>query len=115
MIDMDCLFCKIIAGEIPSKKLYEDDKIFAFYDIQPQAPIHFLVIPKVHLDGADQIDESNADIVSYIFSKIPTLAATAGIKNGFRVVTNVLEDGGQSVRHLHFHVLGGGKLNVNFG
>ena len=112
---MDCLFCKIIAGEIPSKKLYEDDKIFAFYDIQPQAPVHCLVIPKVHLDGADQIDETNAEIVSYIFSKIPTLAATAGIKNGFRVVTNVLEDGGQSVRHLHFHVLGGGKLNVNFG
>ncbi|MDD6235755.1 MAG: histidine triad nucleotide-binding protein [Clostridiales bacterium] len=113
--NMDCLFCKIIAGEIPSKVLYEDDKIFAFYDIQPQAPIHFLVIPKTHLDGADQIDETNAEIVSYIFAKIPTLAAMAGIKNGFRVVTNVLENGGQSVRHLHFHVLGGGKLNVNFG
>jgi len=111
---MDCLFCKIIAGDIPSKKLYEDEKILAFYDIQPQAPVHFLVIPKEHIDGADCITEANADIVRYIFAKIPALAKEAGICNGFRVVTNVLEDGGQSVRHLHFHVLGGEKLNVNF-
>lgn len=90
-------------------------KYLLFTIFSPRRPSIFLVIPKVHLDGADQIDETNAEIVSYIFSKIPTLAATAGIKNGFRVVTNVLEDGGQSVRHLHFHVLGGGKLNVNFG
>ena len=112
---MDCLFCKIIAGEIPSKRLYEDEKILAFYDIQPQAPVHFLVIPKEHIDGADCITEENADIVRYIFTKIPVLAKEAGIDNGYRVVTNVLEDGGQTVRHLHFHVLGGGKLNVVFG
>ncbi len=111
---MDCLFCKIIAGEIPSKKLYEDDRILAFYDVQPQAPVHFLVIPKEHIEGADRITEDNADIVGYIFSKIPALTEEAGITNGYRVVTNVLEDGGQSVRHLHFHVLGGGKLNVTF-
>ena len=112
---MDCLFCKIIAGEIPSKKLYEDEKILAFYDIQPQAPVHFLVIPKEHIDGADCITEENADIVRYIFTQIPILAKKAGITNGYRVVTNVLEDGGQTVRHLHFHVLGGDKLNVVFG
>lgn len=111
---MDCLFCKIIAGDIPSKKLYEDQKILAFYDIHPQAPIHFLVIPKKHIDGADCITEENADIVKYIFAKIPSLAKEADIENGFRVVTNVLENGGQSVRHLHFHVLGGGKLKVEF-
>ncbi len=111
----DCLFCKIIAGEIPSKKLYEDDKILAFYDISPQAPVHFLVIPKEHIDGVDCITEENADIVRTIFAKIPALAKEAGITSGFRVVTNVLEDGGQSVRHLHFHVLGGAKLNVTFG
>ncbi len=111
----DCLFCKIIAGEIPSKKLYEDDELLAFYDISPQAPVHFLVIPKQHIDGADCITEENADIVRTIFAKIPMLAKEAGITNGFRVVTNVLDDGGQSVRHLHFHVLGGAKLNVTFG
>lgn len=112
----DCLFCKITAGEIPSNKLYEDDKILAFYDINPLAPVHFLVIPKEHLlDGADGINEENCEIVGYIFSKIPELAKKTGLKNGYRVVTNVLEDGGQTVRHLHFHVLGGTKLNVNFG
>ncbi len=111
---MDCLFCKIAAGEIPSKKLYEDEKILAFYDIQPQAPVHFLVIPKNHIDGADAINEENADIVRDIFTKIPALAKEAGMENGYRVVTNVLSDGGQTVRHLHFHVLGGGKLNPHF-
>ena len=110
----NCLFCKIIAGDIPSTKVFEDDSVLAFRDIAPQAPTHILVIPKEHIDGADCITEANADIVRYIFAKIPALAKEAGICNGFRVVTNVLEDGGQSVRHLHFHVLGGGKLNVNF-
>ena len=111
----DCIFCKIIKGEIPSTKVYEDDDMVIIKDIAPQAPIHFLVIPKEHLDGADCITQANAEIVSYIFSKIPALAKEAGMTNGYRVVTNVLEDGGQSVRHLHFHVLGGGKLNVVFG
>ena len=111
----DCLFCKIIAGEIPSKKVYEDELCYAFYDIAPLAKTHFLVIPKEHIDGADCITEENADIVRTIFSKIPALAKEAGITSGFRVVTNVLEDGGQSVRHLHFHVLGGAKLNVTIG
>lgn len=101
----DCLFCKIAAGDIPSNKLYEDDRCLAFYDIDPQAPVHFLVIPKEHIDGADVLDESSASIVAHIFAVIAKLAKELGLAKGYRVVTNVGEDGGQSVRHLHFHVL----------
>ena len=108
---MDCLFCKIIAGEIPSKKLYEDDKILAFYDISPIAPVHFLVIPKEHIASVDAVTPENSDIVGYIFSKIGQLAKEAGIENGSRVISNCGADAGQTVPHIHFHVLGGKEMN----
>ena len=107
----DCLFCKIINGEIPSKKLYEDEKILAFYDISPIAPVHFLVIPKQHIASVDAIDSDNSAIVAYIFQKLGELAKLAGIENGFRVISNCGADAGQSVQHLHFHVLGGKEMN----
>lgn len=109
---MDCIFCKIAAGEIPSKKVYEDDRILAFYDLEPQAPVHVLVIPREHICCADELTCENSEIVGYIFSKIPQIAAKLGLKNGYRVVNNCREDGGQSVFHLHFHLLGGKKLNL---
>ena len=108
---MDCIFCKIVSGEIPSKKAYEDEKILAFYDIAPQAPVHILVIPKTHIDGADCVNAGNAEIVAHIFRKIPEIAKDAGLTEGFRVVTNVGKHGCQSVRHLHFHILGGAQLS----
>ena len=108
---MDCIFCKIIAGDIPSAKVYEDDRIFAFWDINPQAPVHVLAIPKTHIACADEITEANSDIVAHIFAKIPTIAKEAGATNGYRVITNCGEDGAQTVKHLHFHVLGGKKLS----
>ena len=107
---MDCIFCKIAAGEIPSKKAYEDDRILAFHDIAPQAPTHILVIPKKHIAGVDEIDSSNSSLVAYIFEKIPSIAADAGLENGYRVISNCGPDACQSVRHLHFHVLGGKQL-----
>ena len=107
---MDCIFCKIAAGEIPSKKLFEDDRVIAFYDLNPQAPVHFLVIPKQHISGADMINAENSDVVAYIFEVIAKLTAELGLKDGFRVVNNCGEDGGQTVGHLHFHVLGGRQL-----
>lgn len=108
---MDCLFCKIIAGEIPSEKVYEDANVLAFKDINPQAPVHILVIPKHHIDGVDALNENTAYDVALIFKVIPEIAAKAGLTNGYRVVSNVGEDGCQSVRHLHFHILGGTKLD----
>lgn len=108
---MDCLFCKIIAGEIPSKKLYEDDKILAFYDISPIAPVHFLVIPKEHISSVDAVTPENSPIIGYIFSKIGQLAKEAGIQNGYRVISNCGADAGQTVPHIHFHVLGGKEMN----
>lgn len=107
---MDCLFCKIIAGEIPSEKVYEDGNVLAFKDINPQAPVHILVIPKTHIESADKITENNNSEVGVVFAAIPKIAAEAGLSNGYRVVTNVGEDGCQSVKHLHFHILGGTKL-----
>ena len=107
----DCLFCKIINGEIPSKKLYEDEKILAFYDISPIAPVHFLVIPKQHIASVDSIDADNSAIVAYIFQKLGELAKLAGIENGYRVISNCGADAGQTVQHLHFHVLGGKEMN----
>lgn len=101
----DCLFCKIAAGQIPSNKLYEDDTLLAFYDIDPQAPVHFLVIPKKHIDSAACLTEQDAALLGHIFATIAKLTAELGCENGYRVVTNVGEDGGQSVKHLHFHVL----------
>ena len=107
---MDCLFCKIIEGSIPSKKAYEDDKIFAFYDIAPQAPVHILVIPKCHMASMDEVTCDNADVVAHIFTKIPEIAKEAGVVNGYRVVSNCGDDACQTVKHLHFHILGGAQL-----
>lgn len=107
---MECLFCKIIDGEIPSAKVYEDEKILAFKDIAPMAPVHVLVIPKVHIASADEVNEENSCYISAIFEKIPEIAKAAGANNGYRVITNCGEDGCQSVKHLHFHILGGTKL-----
>ena len=112
---MDCLFCKIAAGEIPSKKAYEDDRILAFYDIQPQAPVHVLVIPRAHIASVDEVSEENSAIVAHIFTQIPKIAKQVGLENGYRVITNCGEDGCQSVKHLHFHILGGKKLAEHMG
>ena len=108
----DCLFCKIAAGQIPSNKLYEDDQLLAFYDIDPQAPTHFLVIPKQHIDSAAALTESDAALLGHIFTVIAKLAKEQGLENGYRIISNVGEDAGQTVKHLHFHVLGGEKLPV---
>ena len=108
---MDCIFCKIANGEIPSTKVYEDDKILAFKDLNPQAKAHVLVIPKEHICCADKIDSTNSGNIALIFEKIPEIAKTAGCTNGYRVITNCGEDGCQSVKHLHFHILGGEKLS----
>ncbi|MBE6606716.1 MAG: histidine triad nucleotide-binding protein [Ruminococcaceae bacterium] len=107
---MDCIFCKIAAGEIPSTKVFENDKILAFNDVNPQAPVHILVIPKEHIASADGINADNAHLVSEIFKNIPQIAAQAGLENGYRIITNIGNDGCQSVKHMHFHVLGGKKL-----
>jgi histidine triad (HIT) family protein len=112
---MDCLFCKIIAGEIPSKKVYEDDMCLAFHDINPQAPVHVLVIPKEHIASTDGVNTQNSGYVAHIFEAIPEIARTLGLANGYRVITNCGEDGCQSVKHLHFHILGGKKLPENMG
>lgn len=107
----DCIFCKIIKGEIPSKKIYEDDKVYAFYDISPEAPVHFLVIPKEHICSVNELSEENAAVVSHIFLVINKLVSELGIvEKGYRIVNNVGEDGGQTVHHMHFHVLGGRSL-----
>jgi histidine triad (HIT) family protein len=107
----NCLFCKIIDGLIPSSKVYEDEKILAFRDINPQAPVHVLVIPKTHIACVDEINEENADIVAYIFSHIPSIAKKAGITDGYRVISNCGPDACQTVPHLHFHILGGAPLS----
>ncbi len=106
----DCLFCKIIAGDIPSSKVYEDDMIYAFRDIAPMAPVHVLVVPKCHIASADGVTAENSAYVARIFECIPKIAASEGLVNGYRVITNCGEDGCQSVKHLHFHILGGKKL-----
>ena len=108
----DCLFCKIIAGEIPSKKVYEDELCFAFYDIAPLAPTHFLVVPKKHLASAAEIGEEDAALVGHIYAVIARLAKELGFAEGFRVVTNCGERAGQTVHHLHFHVLAGKQLGA---
>jgi len=110
----DCIFCKIVAGEIPSKKVYEDDKILAFHDINPVAPVHVLFVPKMHMGSLNDIDPSNIDYVSHILEKIPELVKTLGLSNGYRVVINTGADGRQSVDHLHIHIIGGRKLSWSF-
>ena len=107
---MSCLFCNIIAGTIPSTKVYEDDAVYAFHDIHPMAPVHILVVPKEHIPSADGVNAQNSASVARIFEAIPKIAAAAGLANGYRVITNCGEDGCQSVQHLHFHILGGKKL-----
>lgn len=108
----DCLFCKIIAGNIPSTKVYEDDSVFAFRDIAPQAPTHILVIPKAHISGCDGVTMDNSAVVAHIFEVIPKIAAAEGLTDGYRVVSNCGDDAGQTVHHLHFHILGGRKLTL---
>ncbi len=104
----DCLFCKIVAGEIPSNKVYEDDLCYAFYDINPQAPTHFLVVPKAHIQSVSAVNEENAPVVGHIFAVIAKLASELGFaEKGYRVVSNIGEQGQQTVPHLHFHVLAG--------
>ena len=107
---MDCLFCKIIEGAIPSAKVYENEWVYAFRDIAPQAPVHVLIVPKVHIASADGINAENSAYVAKIFEAIPEIAKAEGLTNGYRVLTNCGEDGCQSVKHLHFHILGGKKL-----
>ena len=109
---MDCIFCKIVAGDIPSTKVYEDDSILAFRDINPEAPVHVVVIPKEHISSANEISEANSAVVAHIFEVIPKIAAAENLSDGYRIITNIGENGGQSVHHLHFHLLGGKKLTL---
>lgn len=110
---MSCIFCKIISGEIPSTAVYEDEKVFAFRDIAPQAPTHVVIVPKAHIESVDKIDEESSAYVAAIFEAVPKIAALCSLENGYRVITNVGEDGCQSVKHVHFHLLGGKKLPEN--
>ena len=107
----NCLFCKIIAGDIPSTKVYEDDDVFAFRDINPQAPVHILVVPKQHICCADAVNAANSACVAKCFEAIAKIAKAEGLDTGYRVINNCGEDGGQTVMHLHFHLLGGLKLS----
>lgn len=108
----DCLFCKIVDGKIPSKRVYEDEFVFAFHDIAPNAPVHVLVIPKTHISSADAVTAENSALVAKVFEAIPKVAKLAGVTNGYRVITNCGTDGCQTVPHLHFHILGGKQLGV---
>jgi histidine triad (HIT) family protein len=109
--DPNCIFCKIVEGKIPSRKVYEDDDIFAFHDIHPWAPVHFLLIPKRHVESMAHVDDSHAAMLGRLLSLVPKLAAQEGCRpypeGGFRLVCNTGDDGGQEVKHLHFHVIGG--------
>ena len=105
-----CLFCKIIAGEIPSTKVYEDETVLAFRDIAPQAPTHVLVVPKTHIEDCNGITAENSAVIAHIFEVIPQIAKAEGLANGYRVVSNCGPDAGQTVQHLHFHILGGKAL-----
>ncbi len=107
----DCVFCAIAAGEIPSTKVYEDENVFAFRDINPQAPVHILVIPKTHVTGVSAITEENSGLVARCFEAIAKIAAQENLEKGFRVISNCGPDAGQTVMHLHFHILAG----VNMG
>lgn len=109
---MDCLFCSIIKGDVPSTKVYEDDYVYAFKDINPMAPVHILVIPKAHIDSADCITAENSIYAAKIFEAVPKIAAEAGLENGYRLVSNCGPDADQSVLHMHVHILGGKKLSA---
>lgn len=110
----NCIFCKIIGGEIPSTKVFEDDLVYAFRDINPQAPVHVLIVPKEHIACANEINEANSAVIAHIFEVIPKIAAAEGLANGYRIINCCGEDGGQTVFHLHFHLLGGKKLGEHF-
>ncbi len=107
----DCIFCKIANGEIPSTKVYEDDTVLAFKDLEPQAPVHVLIIPKEHITSAADITPENSMLVAHIFEAAAKIAKQLALTNGFRLVTNAGEDGQQSVQHLHFHMLGGRAMH----
>lgn len=106
----DCLFCRIIEGEIPSTKVYEDHLCYAFRDIAPAAPTHILVVPKAHIASAAEVTKHNSVLVAHIYEVLAKLAQEEGLEGGYRVVTNVGADAGQTVKHLHFHLLGGREL-----
>jgi len=108
----NCIFCKIIAGQIPSTKVYEDNTILAFRDIAPQAPTHILVVPKEHIEDCNGITAENSALVAHIFEIIPRIARQEGLVNGYRVVSNCGADAGQTVPHLHFHILGGKSMDL---
>lgn len=110
-IKMDCLFCKIVAGEIPSSKVYEDDYAYAFRDINPQAPVHILIVPKEHIPSVDGITSENSAVVARIFEAIPKIAAQENLGGGYRVISNCGDNACQSVKHLHFHIVGGAQLS----
>ncbi len=104
---MDCIFCKIAKGEIPSRKAYEDDSVLAFYDLEPQAPVHILIIPKEHISSCADVTAENSAVISHIFEVAAQLGKELGLDRGYRIVNNCGEDGGQTVKHLHFHLMGG--------
>ena len=107
----DCLFCKIINGEIPSTKVYEDDFVYAFNDIEPQAPVHIIIVPKAHISSANEISDENMNLVGYVFKAAACIAKEYGFDdNGYRIVNNCGRDGGQTVGHIHFHLLAGRNL-----
>jgi histidine triad (HIT) family protein len=113
MLDDDCIFCKIIKGEIPSSKVYEDDYVLAFNDINPVAPVHILIIPKTHIVSANEITNENSEYIKKIYEAIPKIAKEAGVfEEGYRIVNNCGENGGQEVKHIHFHLIGGMKLGL---
>ena len=108
----NCLFCKIVAGVIPSTKVYEDETVLAFRDIAPMAPTHILVIPKTHIPSVDGVSAENSAVVAHIFEVIPQIARAEGLEGGYRVVSNCGAAAGQTVQHLHFHILGGRQLTL---
>ena len=112
---MDCIFCKIVKGDIPSSKVYEDEHVYAFRDINPQAPVHILVVPKEHISSVDEITAENSAIVAKIFEAIPEIAKSEKLSGGYRVISNCGADACQSVKHLHFHILGGAQLGEQMG
>ncbi len=107
----DCLFCKIVAGDIPSVKVYEDDKVYAFNDIEPQAPTHIIIVPKMHISSSNELTDDNAEVIGHIFTVAAKIAKEKGFaEKGWRIVNNCGEDGGQTVGHIHFHLLAGRNL-----
>ena len=107
----DCIFCMIANKEIPSKVVYEDDRILAFYDLEPQAPAHVLIIPKKHIPSLDELTPEDEELIGYLMVKIKEIASELGIRNGYRLISNCGEDALQTVKHLHFHLLGKRKMS----